>query len=150
MENWVVVGVVVEKDGKFLITQQAPGCFHEGKWAIPGGMIEPKLSIIENAIKEAKEETKLDIDVKSLVGVYKMELEPKTEKDPSGLLIYIVLKATAQEGEVTIREGEISDYRWVTIEELKSFPKSKLRPVMNAVVESLSKGEEYSLEVVQG
>lgn len=46
-------------------------------WAIPGGFHEVGLTAEENAEKEAKEETSLDIDIRYLLGVYS---DPK--RDP--------------------------------------------------------------------
>ena len=39
-------------------------------WSIPGGGLKPGETIAETAIRETKEETGIDIDVLSLIGIY--------------------------------------------------------------------------------
>jgi len=57
-------------------------------WAIPGGFHEVGLTAEDNAEKEAKEETGLDIDIKYLLGVYS---DPK--RDPRAHTISTVYVA---------------------------------------------------------
>ena len=52
----VVVGVVVEKDGKYLLVQEAKASCR-GKWNLPAGHLDPGETIIDGAKREAKEET---------------------------------------------------------------------------------------------
>lgn len=54
-------------------------------FAIPGGFAEYGLSLEDNAIKEAKEETCLDIIIIKLLGIYS-----KPDRDPRGHMISVV------------------------------------------------------------
>ena len=46
------------KDNKILLVQE-----NDGSWSLPGGWCEVNMSVKENCIKEAKEESGLDIEV---------------------------------------------------------------------------------------
>ena len=48
-------------------------------WALPGGFVEYGESVETAAIREAKEETSIDVELKSLVNVYS-----KPDRDPRG------------------------------------------------------------------
>ena len=55
----------VFRDGKILLVQE-----RDGRWALPGGWCEFNLTPAENAVKEAREEARLDVAVKSLIAVH--------------------------------------------------------------------------------
>lgn len=52
--------------GKVLLVRAAEG----GKWTIPGGMVEPGESPAEAAVREMKEETGLEVELLSILGVF--------------------------------------------------------------------------------
>lgn len=56
----VGIGVFIFKDGKFLMGQRR-NAHGDGSWSVPGGHLEFGESFEETAIREAKEETNLDI-----------------------------------------------------------------------------------------
>ena len=55
----------VFRDGRILLVQE-----RDGRWALPGGWCEFNLPPAENAVKEAREEARLDVAVKSLIAVH--------------------------------------------------------------------------------
>lgn len=57
---------------------------YKDSWAIPGGFVEIGETVEESCIREAKEETNLDVEIISLVGVYS-----KPERDPRGHTVSI-------------------------------------------------------------
>ena len=57
-------------------------------WALPGGFVEYGESVETAAIREAKEETNIDVELKDLVNVYS---EPN--RDPRGHSITVVYTA---------------------------------------------------------
>lgn len=65
---FIGVGVVIWKDDKVLLIQRGKPP-RMGQWSIPGGGQELGETVRETAIREAKEETGLDIEVCGLVDV---------------------------------------------------------------------------------
>lgn len=57
-------------------------------WALPGGFVEYGESVEAAAIREAKEETSIDVELKDLVSVYS---EP--DRDPRGHTITVAFTA---------------------------------------------------------
>ncbi|HEY2980527.1 MAG TPA: NUDIX domain-containing protein [Anaerolineales bacterium] len=69
-------GVILdEKREKALLTRRADN----GRWCLPGGMMEAGESAAEACAREVREETGLRVRVKRLIGVY---------SDPDQLVIY--------------------------------------------------------------
>ena len=62
----LAVIIAIIEDGKILLTQRED--FEV--WCLPGGGIEEGESVAEAAMREAKEETGVDVELTSLVGVY--------------------------------------------------------------------------------
>jgi 8-oxo-dGTP diphosphatase len=82
-----------------------------GEWAIPGGRIDEDESAQECAIREMKEETGLDIEIISLVGIYS---DPK--RDPRGIIAatYLVKKT----GGVLNAGDDAAEAKWFYLDAL--------------------------------
>lgn len=52
------------EDGKILLVRE-----NDGKWSLPGGWVDVDLSVMENALKEVKEEAGLDADLDFVIAV---------------------------------------------------------------------------------
>ena len=83
-------------------------------WALPGGFVDVGESLEEAAVREAKEETSLDIKLKSQFHTYS---DPK--RDPRKHTISTVYVATAQGR--PIAQDDAQDIRIFTEEEI-NFP----------------------------
>jgi 8-oxo-dGTP diphosphatase len=79
--------VIIRKDGSFVLIKRKKEPFKD-YWAIPGGFVEYGEKVEEAAIREAKEETGLDVELKRIVGVYS---DPS--RDPRGHVISIAYLA---------------------------------------------------------
>ena len=54
----------VFKDGKILLVRE-----NNGKWSLPGGWVDVNVSVGENAVKEVKEESGLDVRTERIIAV---------------------------------------------------------------------------------
>ncbi len=81
-------------------------------WALPGGFVEYGERVETAAIREAKEETSIDVELKDLVNVYS-----NPDRDPRGHTITIAFTA---KGDFTSRkaDSDASDINIFSPEEL--------------------------------
>lgn len=68
---------------------------YKGMWGLPGGKMDEGETIEATAIREAKEETNLDIEITGIVGVYS-----QLGRDPRGRYISVVYTARVIGGEL--------------------------------------------------
>jgi 8-oxo-dGTP diphosphatase len=59
-------GIVWDGAGNLLLIRRGDN----GRWALPGGMIEPGESIAECLVREVREETGVEVEPLRLVGIY--------------------------------------------------------------------------------
>lgn len=78
-----VDAVIQMKDGSIIFVQRRNPPF-QGKWALPGGLVEVGETVEDAIIREVKEETGLEIKVVRLVGVFS---DP--QRDPRGHTVSI-------------------------------------------------------------
>ena len=74
--------IVYEKNNLVLIRRKNTP--FQGEYALPGGFVDIGETVENACIREAKEETNLDIEIESLIGVYS---EP--DRDPRGHTVSI-------------------------------------------------------------
>jgi 8-oxo-dGTP diphosphatase len=85
----VAVGVVAERDGCVLLTRRN----HEpkmGAWSFPSGFVDAYEDVYAAAVREAWEETGLNVRIEHLLGVY---------QEPESRVIFLAFAATVDEGE---------------------------------------------------
>jgi len=116
----VGVGTVIVQDGKLVLVKRGvePG---KGKWSIPGGAVELGETVRDTAMREAKEECGLDI-----------ELVEDTPMDAIDNMImgenerlryhYVLLQFLARPRGGTLRAGgDVTEVRWVPLEEVDTY-----------------------------
>ena len=70
----VIVGGIIEKEGKFLMVQEAKKkCY--GKWNFPAGHLEEGETIYDGAIREIFEETGCRVRLTNVLPIINTELE---------------------------------------------------------------------------
>lgn len=106
--TFMVAGVVLERDGKYLLVQEKKqSCY--GKWNLPAGKVDEGYSIEETAVKEAKEETGFDVKLGEKIGIYHESVEQPVKH---------VFAAKIVGGELTVPEDELLDVKWFSLEEI--------------------------------
>lgn len=112
----IVAGVVIKKDGKYLLVQEKqPKAY--GLWNFPAGKVEEGYSIEETAVKEAKEESGYDVELLREIAVFHENINRPVAH---------AFEARIIGGELQYPEDEILDARWFTSDEIKNM-KEKLR-----------------------
>ncbi|MDO8603792.1 MAG: NUDIX hydrolase [bacterium] len=113
----VSVNCIIERDGEFLLVQQARPAVVYGTWSFPGGKVDEGESFREAAIREAMEETGLVCADTQYIGV-KHEYPKETVKH--------FFAVTVKNGNITVPGGELLDARWFTLDQIRAM-KNKLR-----------------------
>jgi 8-oxo-dGTP diphosphatase len=104
-----VDAVILGENSIVLVKRRNPP--FKGMWALPGGFVECGETVEEAAVREAKEETGLDVGVVKLLGVYS---DPK--RDPRGPTVGTVFickriggQLKADTDAIEVKEFAISD-----------------------------------------
>ena len=116
----VGVGAVIVQDEKLVLVKRGvePG---KGKWSIPGGAVELGEGVRDAAIREAKEESGLDIE---LVRDMPMDAIDNMIMGENGRLRYhyILLQFLARPRSGTLRPGsDAAEVKWVPLEEVDTY-----------------------------
>ena len=115
----VIVGGVIEKDGKFLLVQEAKKhCY--GKWNFPAGHLDFNESLIQGATREIKEETGCDVELNGVLNVANRILD-------DDLFIMIVFNAKLINENIEYDKDEILDVKWIDYDEIMNNMDDKLR-----------------------
>lgn len=138
----VIVGGVVEKDGKYLLVQEAKArC--RGKWNLPAGHLDPGEALRKGAEREILEETGCAVEVG---GICQVSNDYGSEK----VVVHIVFATRLLREELRIDPAEILDVKWFSYEEILAM-RSKLRQdvFILGAIENLRKGIIAPVELVR-
>jgi ADP-ribose pyrophosphatase YjhB (NUDIX family) len=128
---------VTGPDGRVLLVQEAKVA-SRGKWNLPGGHLHHGESILPGAIRELQEETHVQSDIESLLGIYQ---GPRS--------VRFVFRATV--GNETPAAGdEILAVKWFTPQEILEMPDGELvSPAMlKPIIHDLVRGQSFPLNVI--
>lgn len=115
----VGVGVVVVEDERILVVKRGkdPGA---GTWAFPGGRLELGETLAEAAVREAREETNLQVDPGEVLAVMDFI---ETDEEGEVRFHYVLIDVSAERVGGTLRPGDDSvDARWIGLEEIDELP----------------------------
>lgn len=115
----VIVGGIIEKDGKYLLVQEAKKKCYE-KWNFPAGHLDFNESLEQGAIREIKEETGCDVKLDGVCYVANRILE-------NDLFVMIVFNAKLINENIAFDREEILDVKWFDYEEIVNKMDSMLR-----------------------
>jgi 8-oxo-dGTP diphosphatase len=112
----VGVGIAIWRGDKVLLVKRAKPP-NEGQWALPGGKQQLGETIMEAAVREAREETGLDIVPLGIVTAV-----DSITRDKAGEIEFhytiVDVAAESREGKAEARD-DAADLRWATIEEVE-------------------------------
>ena len=116
----VGVGVVIVEYGRLVLVRRGaePAL---GKWSFPGGAVELGETVRDAAVREAKEECGLEVE---LVEDRPMDAYDILTLDESGRLRYhyVLLQFLAQPKEGALKPtSDVTDTRWVPLEEVEKY-----------------------------
>ena len=115
----VIVGEVIEKDGKYLLVQEARKC--RGKWNLPAGHLDIGETILDAARREAKEESGLETELTGICQIGNRKMADQ-------VFVTVIFTAKQIGGEITVDEDEIMDVRWFSYDEILELKrKDKIR-----------------------
>lgn len=108
-------GVVFNRHSQVLLVQrdQPPA---QGLWSIPGGRQEPGESMVETCMREIKEETGLNIEVRQIVAVVERRIE-----NFHYVIIDFLAQLTDQDRDFPVAQSDVAEARWVDIENLADY-----------------------------
>ena len=89
-----VDAIIIRNDKSIVLVKRKDDPF-KGSFALPGGHVEYGETVEEAVVREAKEETGLDVDVEDLFGVYS---DP--HRDPRGHTVSVVFVCKEVGGEL--------------------------------------------------
>ena len=115
----IVAQVYVKKDNKILMVQENKEGI-KGKWNMPAGKLEDNESIIDTAIRETKEETNIDINIKGLIAI-------QETISSVGQLLVIYFLGDYISGRIKYDKKEIANAKWMTETEILSLDKTQIR-----------------------
>jgi ADP-ribose pyrophosphatase YjhB (NUDIX family) len=107
----LTVDVIIENGDEIVLIKHKKDWF-KGKWGMPGGHVEYGETVEDAALREAKEETSLDVRLKEILGVYS---DPK--RDKRGHYVTTVFIADYLGGELRGKD-DVADAKWFNINNL--------------------------------
>lgn len=115
------VGVKIflqNEEGKYLLVKRSAEKYGkvDGEWDIVGGRIEAGSELLENLRREVREETGLEITSEPRL-IAAQDIIPNTERH-----IVRLSYVGNTTGEPVLDTSENTEYRWLSLEELKVFP----------------------------
>lgn len=114
----VGAGALILENGKLLLIKRGakPG---QGRWSIPGGLVELG-ELVQNAVvREVKEECGLDIEVERLIDVF-----DSITRDEKGRVQYqfVVVNFLAKiKGGILKNADDVLEARWTSLNEVEKY-----------------------------
>ena len=149
-ERWTphaTVATIVEKDGKFLLVEEKRLINSQGDFGIvynqPAGHVDEGESIMAAAIRETLEETRWQVKLKHLVGIYIFTA-------PANNVTYhrycFAAEATVHQAESQLDDG-ILDAKWLSWEEIQQLDNLR-SPLVKRCIKDHIDGKHYPLDVI--
>ena len=155
-QPFIVISALVVRDDKVLLIKEN----HEpdkGKWNMPAGKLDVAESLTDGVIREVYEETGLKFIPTALLGVHSV-FRPHVEKSASSKISVLRICFLGEtEGDISLEHGdaengveEISDYVWLTPQEILDMDNIELRyHDIKDFVRDFVAGKAYPIDLVR-
>lgn len=104
----VAVGILVQPDGRFLLTTRPPGKSYEGHWEFPGGKLEAGESVESALARELHEELGIEIE-------HVERWREQVVDYPHALVRLHFCKVSRWRGDLVMREGQLFDWQQLPV-----------------------------------
>jgi ADP-ribose pyrophosphatase len=120
----VGVGAVIIKEGKMILVKRGaePG---RGQWSIPGGLVELGESVRDAVVREAKEETGLDV---AIVVDRPLDAFDNVDLDEKGGFHYhfVLLQFLTRPKSGDLKpSSDAADAHWISLEDVEKYDLTK-------------------------
>ncbi len=115
----VIVGGIIEKDGKYLLVQKAKKKCYE-KWNFPAGHLDFNESLEQGAIREIKEETGCDVKLNGICYIANRIME-------DDLFVMIAFNCKLINEDIKFDKEEILDVKWFEYNKIINDMEGQLR-----------------------
>lgn len=138
----VIVGGIIEKDGKYLLVQEAKEkC--RGKWNFPAGHLENNESLIEGAKREIFEECGCSVEITGILKLGNFVLSDDN-------VALFAFKTDLLDDSINYNTQEILAVKWFTYDEILEM-KNELRDYdwITSVIKNNKEGYNINLDYLR-
>ncbi|TCL56971.1 mutator protein MutT [Kineothrix alysoides] len=126
--RYVGVHAIIQASGTILVLKRSKDNLYQPElWDFPGGGIESGETIEEALLREVREETQLEIEVRRVLSVYS-----NNDQLPFRQTTQIVFMAKTNNLDVVLNSKEHSDYNWMHPSQLQNYT---LMPYMQEAID---------------
>jgi ADP-ribose pyrophosphatase YjhB (NUDIX family) len=119
MEKGIIVHTIITKHGELLIIKRSKNNFFlSEEWDTPGGTLKDGENPIDGAIREAKEETGLNIN--NLV-LFSFNSTVDKDKDKQFITLIFLAECIGNSKKIILNKKEHDDFRWINLNQTKNF-----------------------------
>jgi len=139
----VHASLLIRRDDRILIVREGKA-EHQGRWNLPGGHLDYEETLVGCARREAREETGLEVELTSLLGVYAGRMRSAVHS------IRFVFLADAPRDASPTPGDDITEVRWATSAEIIEMPVDRLvaPAILSRVLSDLNEGRGYPLQLI--
>jgi 8-oxo-dGTP diphosphatase len=109
-----LVAAVIERDGRYLITQRRPQAVLPGLWEFPGGKVERGESDEQALMRELQERVGVEVVVKN-------RMAQRTHRYEGYSVDLTLYQAQIVQGQDP-RPLRVADFRWAASEDFEKYP----------------------------